>query len=57
MGSLFSGPKIPAPPPIKKPAPMPDMAALKTQGQRAAALQAQQGSRSSTVLSDASYGL
>lgn len=55
MGSLFSKPKIPAPPPIKPPTPLPDEDALKRNKRIEAAKRG--GGRESTILSDDSYGL
>lgn len=58
MGSLFSKPKIPAPPPIIPPTPMPDMTAVDNAKKKSIVAQQARSGRQSTILSDTGgYGL
>ena len=59
MGGILSKPKVPAPPKITPPAPMPvpDDKGIANQKKKQAAILQQKTGRQSTVLSDRSVGL
>lgn len=51
MPSLFKSPKIPTPPPIKPPEPMPDQTSIDEAKKKAVIAQQQRSGRQSTLLS------